>query len=138
MSYEKIIEAGLKTTVQRIAILEFLEKSNGHPSAEMVFNHITKKYPTITLSTVYNTLEKFVEKKIINKVFTMQGKARYDAKKQKHHHLFDKDTGEFIDFFDEGLSNLVANYLKKNKYPDFKIEDFQINFTGKILKKQKE
>ncbi|MBN2776960.1 MAG: transcriptional repressor [Bacteroidales bacterium] len=132
MGFEKIINAGLKTTVQRIAILDFLENSDVHPSAEMVFNYITEKYPTVTLSTVYNTLEKFVENKIINKVFTIQGKARYDAKNEKHHHLFDKNTGEFIDVFDDGLNDVVEKYLKEHKISNFKIDDFQINFTGKI------
>lgn len=132
MGYEKLTEAGLKTTVQRMAILEYLEKSDEHPSAEMVHNYISEKYPTVTVSTVYNTLETFVEKKIINKVFTIQGKARYDAKMYKHHHLFDKNTGEFIDLFDEELNDLISDYLQNKKSDNFQIEDFQINFTGKI------
>jgi len=132
MGYKKIIDAGLKTTVQRLAILEYLEQSDEHPSAEMVYNNISKKFPTVTVSTIYNTLEKFVEKNIITKVHTLQGKARYDAKMNKHHHLFDKKSGELVDVFDEELNKLVSNYLQNNSITNYEIEDFQINFTGKI------
>ena len=133
MGVEKITEAGLKMTVQRMAILNYLEKSNEHPSAEMVYGYIQQKYPTVTLSTVYNTLEKFVEKGIIAKVFTLQGKARYDARLEKHHHLFEKKTGKIIDIFDEDLNTTLSEYIKNNTSENIKIDDFEINFIGEIL-----
>ncbi len=133
MGTEKITEAGLKMTVQRMAILDYLEKSIEHPSAEMVYDFIRQKYPTVTLSTVYNTLEKFVEKGIISKVFTMQGKARYDARQEKHHHLFEKKTGKIVDIFDEDLNKILNDFIKNNKNKNIKINDFQIDFVGEIL-----
>jgi Fur family transcriptional regulator, peroxide stress response regulator len=131
MGNEKLLKAGLKTTIQRTAILEFLESSTEHPSAEMVYLHINKIYPSITLSTVYNTLEVFVEKKIVTKVFSLDGKARYDAQMYKHHHLYINETGEIIDIFDEDLNKIMTDYLNKNKISGFSIDDFHIEFTGK-------
>ena len=135
MGYDKLIKAGLKTTVQRAAILDYMEKTTEHPSAEMVYKEINKKYPSITLSTIYNTLETFVEKKIITKVFSLDGKARYDARMEKHHHLFDKKTGEIVDVFDENLNHIMNDYLKKYSKKDVEIDDFHIDFTGRINKK---
>ena len=132
MGYEKLLEADLKATVQRIAILNYLEKTDVHPSAEMVFKEINKKYPSITVSTIYNTLEKFVEKKIISKIFSLDGKARYDARLEKHHHLFDKKTGQIIDIFDENLNMMMNTYLKEIKQKNVEIDDFHVDFTGKI------
>lgn len=132
MGYEKLATAGLKTTIQRVAVLDFLEKTEVHPSAEIVYEEINKKYPSITLSTIYNTLEIFVEKNIINKVFTLDGKARYDARMQKHHHLYDKESGKIIDIFDEELNNIMNKYLSEKKHKNIEIDDFQIDFTGKI------
>ncbi len=134
MGYDKLTKVGLKVTIQRIAILDCLENSNEHPNAEMVFNKIHQKYPSITVSTVYNTLEKFVEKKIIKKVFTLDGKARYDAKTEKHHHLYDIDTGEIIDIYDKNLNKTIEKFLKKFNNKKYLIEDYQIDFTGKIKK----
>ncbi len=134
MGTDKLTEAGLKSTIQRTAILDFLEQSDEHPSAELVYNHIHKIYPTITLSTIYNTLEIFVEKNIISKIFTLDGKARYDAKMKKHHHLLDTESGEIIDVFDEDLNIIMQNYLANKTISGFHIDDFNIAFTGKKYK----
>lgn len=132
MGNEKIIQSGLKLTIQRSAILEFLENTIEHPSAEVVYNHIHKQFPSITLSTVYNTLESFVEKKIICKIFSLDGKSRYDAKVMKHHHFYDKNTGQIIDIYDEELNNIMSEYVSQKKMEKITIEDFHIDFTGKI------
>ena len=118
-----------------MAILEFLEKTKIHPSAEMVFKEIKSKYPRITLSTIYNTLETFAEKKIINKVFTLEGKSRYDGNTEDHHHFYDKLSGEVIDIFDTELSELINNYLKNKEFKNIEIENYQVDFIGKIIKK---
>lgn len=132
MGIEKLTEAGLKTTIQRVAVLDFLENTIEHPSAEVVYKAIHEKYPSITLSTIYNTLEKFVETGIINKVFTLDGKARYDARMKKHHHLYDKNSGKIVDIFDEELNEILTKYIENKNLKKFEINDFQIDFTGKI------
>ncbi|MBN2777034.1 MAG: transcriptional repressor [Bacteroidales bacterium] len=132
MGTEKLTESGLKMTIQRVAVLEFLEKSEEHPSAETVYNAIHEKFPSITLSTIYNTLETFVENGIISKVFTLDGKARFDAKMQKHHHLYDKKSGKIVDIFDEELNSMMTKYISDKHLKNFDIEDFQIDFTGTI------
>ncbi len=132
MGYERITDAGLKLTIQRMAILEYLEGTDEHPSAEMVYNNICKKFPTITLSTVYNTLETFVKHNIINKVSTTDGKARYDGRIDKHFHFFDKRTGRIVDIEDAELQKIIENYFSKKNYPHLQIEDFQINLSGEI------
>ena len=57
---EKITACGLKGTHQRIAIYDALLSLENHPTAEKIYNSIKKKYPTISLGTVYKTLETFV------------------------------------------------------------------------------
>ena len=47
---------GLKLTPQRLAILDYLKENREHPSAEMIFKSVREKFPTISFSTVYNTL----------------------------------------------------------------------------------
>jgi len=134
MGYEKLSDAGLKVTVQRITILDFLENTKSHPSAEIVYEAINKKFPSITLSTVYNTLEKFVEKGIIKKVFTTEGKARYDGNIDKHSHLIDNESGEIVDFSDTELNEKIENYLKEKNIPNFIISDIDIHIIGTSIK----
>lgn len=102
-------EKGLKMTIQRVAILEYLMNTKTHPSAEMIYEHIRKKYPTITLSTVYNTLETLVNKGIIKKIPTFSGISRYDADLDPHIHIVmgsDKNV-KIKDIYDEELINQI-------------------------------
>lgn len=133
MGYEKLEQAGLKVTIQRMAILDYLETTLDHPTADMVFNEIKKKYPRVTLSTIYNTLETFVENNIIAKVYTLEGKARYDGHIEKHHHFYDKTTGKIFDIYDEELNSLINEYLKNKKNDNFQISDYQVDFIGEIV-----
>ena len=47
----------MKLTPQRLAILKYLEANREHPSAADIFRAVSKEYPTMSLSTVYNTLK---------------------------------------------------------------------------------
>ncbi len=124
----------LKTTIQRLAVLNYLESTNEHPDAETIFKAVSAKYPAITLSTVYNTLDKFVEKGIVKKVFTPDGRSRYDAEHQKHFHLYDEASNEIVDVFDVELCELVENYIKNKDFGDFTVQDFRIELIGKVKK----
>ncbi len=50
-------QAGLRITQQRLAICELLANSDQHPTAQMIFERLRIEYPTLSLATVYNTLE---------------------------------------------------------------------------------
>ena len=60
MDIERIIakfhEKGFKVTPQRLAICEYILSSKDHPSTDMVYTEIRRKYPTVSLATVYQTL----------------------------------------------------------------------------------
>ena len=53
---EMLKKAGLRQSQQRIAILQFLMLNDIHPTAEDIYNALKKDYPTMSLTTVYNTL----------------------------------------------------------------------------------
>ena len=54
---EKYRRIGLKLTPQRLAILQYLEGNTDHPSAEMIYSVVKKKYPMMSFATVYKTIE---------------------------------------------------------------------------------
>jgi len=63
--------AGLKATVQRLIILDALSDNYNHPTAENIYKKIKKEYPSISLSTVYNTLEIFRKHGLVRIVNTL-------------------------------------------------------------------
>jgi Fur family peroxide stress response transcriptional regulator len=95
---EKLKSAGLKLTPQRVAILQVLMDADIHPTAEMVSEKLKNDYPGISLGTVYTTLETLSQKGIICKVQAEDGKLRFDAKTEMHHHLHEIDTGNIADY----------------------------------------
>jgi Fur family transcriptional regulator, peroxide stress response regulator len=77
----------LRLTPQRIAILDYLEGNKSHPSAEDIYRAVAKKFPTMSLATVYNTLSALERRGQLLKLTIDPGKARYDPNTFPHHHL---------------------------------------------------
>ncbi|MDD5263633.1 MAG: transcriptional repressor [Candidatus Bipolaricaulis sp.] len=80
-------DAGVTPTMQRLAILEFLEGTKAHPTADEVYTAVHKTYPTIARATVYNTLEALTKAGAILQLTMDQGAARYDADTGPHVHF---------------------------------------------------
>lgn len=83
-NYRKI---GMKLTPQRIAILDYLQDNREHPSAEDIYLHVSKKFPTMSFATVYNTLTALKEKGRVLELTVDPEKKRYDSNTEPHHHL---------------------------------------------------
>ncbi len=83
----KYVDFHLRLTPQRIAILDYLDGNKSHPSAEDIYRAVAKKFPTISLATVYNTLSALARRGQLLKLTIDPSKARYDPNTFPHHHL---------------------------------------------------
>jgi Fur family transcriptional regulator, peroxide stress response regulator len=90
--------AGLKVTQQRIEICSELARSKDHPSAELLHRRLRKRLPSISLDTVYRTLETFLEHGLIQKVETTESLARYEVAHLRHHHVICRRCRGIVDF----------------------------------------
>lgn len=128
---EKLSEANLKVTPQRIAVFQALEKLNKqHPTTEQVLSEVRNQHPAIAIGTVYKILDTFVEKKLVCRVRTENDTMRYDMVLNEHHHIYDTHTGRIIDYHDEELNKLIRNYLDENHIPQFDIEQIKLSIMG--------
>lgn len=80
-------EHGLKATPQRVAILRHLRSDDGHPTAEEIHRDLTHEHPTISLSTVYTTLERLTQSDLAAAIPCWDGTLRYDARTTPHLNL---------------------------------------------------
>ena len=133
----KLTEAGLKVTQQRLVILKAMYMSEEHPSAETVFGMLAQENPSLSLGTVYKTLDALAEKGLIRKVFCADGIKRFDIHTDPHAHLYCKTSDKILDFEDENLESMIRQYLAEKKFQNFAIEDIQLQITGRILDPQK-
>ena len=135
---DKISESGLKVTPQRIAVYQAIVDMKDHPTAEMIKNHIAEKNPSISLATVYKTLEAFVNKNLIRKIKTEEDVMRYDPILEEHHHLYDQKNETIADYYNDELNQLIRDYFRKNDIPNFKIEDIKLHIIGEFKDEKQE
>jgi Fur family peroxide stress response transcriptional regulator len=129
---QSIKAAGLRVTPQRIAIMEAIMKIGKHPAKEQIIAYVKLHHPSISVATVYNILDSFVQNHVVDKVKTENGVLRYDPKRVHHHHLYCTKSDIIEDYVDTELDNLIANYFKDKGIADFKIEDVKLQITGEF------
>ncbi len=84
---KKYRDIGFKLTPQRIAILNFLEGNKQHPSADDIYKAVSKRFSTMSFSTVYTTLAALKEKGAISELTLDPEKKRYDPDTANHNHM---------------------------------------------------
>ncbi|MBI5676105.1 MAG: transcriptional repressor [Nitrospirae bacterium] len=122
---EKYRNIGIKLTPQRLAILNYMEGNKSHPSADTIYSAVSKKFPTMSVATVYNTLEALKNKGALQELTIEPGKKRYDPDITSHHHLICTECKDIIDIFKKfklDLSDSMAN--------GFDIKGNHIEFYG--------
>lgn len=102
-------ENGLRATSQRIEILRAVIDAEGHPKAEEVWEAARDSHPTLSLSTVYDTLSRFVELGMIDELHAGEGATRYEFFEAPHLNLVCTECGRVEDTTAEGLAALIAD-----------------------------
>ena len=118
---------GHKFTSQRLAIYRALASSKLHPSVELLYSTVKKSHPTLSMNTVYNTLETLKEIGIVSEISLWHDRARFDANQTAHHHLACLDCKKIEDLYDENLDNLKLSSRLRHKY---KITGYRVEFHG--------
>ena len=94
----KILENNeVPVSYHRLKILEFLINNRIHPSVDDVYKKLLTDIPTLSKTTVYNTLKVFVDKKIVSMVTTEEDEVRYDYSEEPHIHFKCKRCGALYD-----------------------------------------
>ncbi len=122
---EKYRNIGLKLTPQRLAILHYLEGNKDHPSAESIYSAVHKKFPTMSLATVYSTLLALKEKGSLLELTLDPGKKRYDPETSLHNHLMCVSCKRIVDIHGEYKLDLPENARQ-----EFSIISSHVEFYG--------
>ena len=112
---DAIRRMGLKATPQRMAVVEYMDGIRGHPSAEDVHREIKKAHPTVSLSTVYKTLDLLRERGMVFEVYTGSG-SRYEGRGEIHVNLVCERCGRIDDLGGEFVHDLLGWASKSTGY----------------------
>lgn len=86
-AFEYLQKFGIKPSLQRIAIVEYLMENRIHPTAEDIYNALYIKVPTLSKTTVYNTLKLFCEQGAVLSLFIDDKNVRFDIDTSCHAHF---------------------------------------------------
>lgn len=94
---DRLINFGVKPSLQRLAIMDFLMKNPIHPTVDTIYNELHPSIPTLSKTTVYNTLNLLEERNIIQGIYIDDKNVRYDADIAPHAHFKCRKCGKIID-----------------------------------------
>jgi len=94
---EKLRAHGINPTRQRIEIAHALFSRCEHLSADQLLAIVNERHSESSKATVYNTLNLFLEKKLIREVIVDPNKVFYDPNTSPHYHLYDVESGKLTD-----------------------------------------
>jgi Fur family peroxide stress response transcriptional regulator len=117
----------LKFTSQRHAIYRALASSVAHPSVEDLYSAVKRSHPTLSMNTVYNTLDTLKEIGIASEISLWHDKARFDANQTTHHHLVCLHCKKIEDLHDNVLDELALSPKAKHQY---RIVGYRVEFHG--------
>jgi Fur family peroxide stress response transcriptional regulator len=91
-------DAGLKLTPQRLAILDMLATTHSHPTASAVYQALQPRFPTMSQTTVYNTLQTLASLGLIHELGTAGDDAvHYDTDTEPHINVICSQCGKILD-----------------------------------------
>jgi len=115
--FEELCTAkGVKLTEQRWSILKTVVASGDHPDADEIYARVAKVDKNVSVATVYRTLSLLADLEIIERHDFGDGRARYEAAEDHHHHLIDIDTGAVHEFSNDELERLKARIADELGY----------------------
>lgn len=121
----------LKVTPQRLAIFGVLYNTVEHPSAETIYRALQETHPTMSLATVYKTLDTLKKADLIQELNVGEDSFRYDANTMSHPHMICKECNEVSDLHTDVLNDIVT---RAQAVTDFDIEAEKIFFYGTCSK----
>ena len=109
-------EKGFKVTPQRLAIYNMLASTQSHPNAEMIFNELQALYPTMSLATVYKTMEILKEIGLVKILNAGEDSFRYDADTSDHPHVRCMECGQVEDVENIDSAEFVKQVSQGTNY----------------------
>lgn len=130
---KKILEEkNIKPSHQRLVILKFLMDNKIHPTADKIYEGVIKTLPTLSRTTIYNTIKLFQKNGILQAINLGDNELHYDINVTLHTHLKCRKCNDVFD-----IDILNPDLINKAEQQGHTIEETQVYFKG-LCKKCRE
>lgn len=120
-----LIDHGIRPSVQRMAIMEYLMAHATHPTVDIIYQDLLVEMPTLSRTTIYNTLSILEEKDALTALSIDTKNVHYDGDTSPHAHYMCRGCGKIYDLPISDEANNIQ-HLPIN----FKVEHVKLYYTG--------
>ena len=120
------MERGIRPSMQRLAIMDYLINHPIHPTIDDVYQALSNKVPTLSRTTVYNTLRMLSENQAAQMITIDEHRVCYDGNVESHVHFYCKKCGKIIDLFGEQAPKLEGEKTVEGNI----IQEEQLYYKG--------
>ena len=121
---EYLLKNNIKPSYARIKILEYLVEKDSHPTVEEIYSNLVNEIPTLSKTTVYNTMKLLIDANIARIITIEENEMRYDADMGNHGHFKCNECGKIYDFY------IVSDSTEKAELKNFKIMEKSVYYKG--------
>ena len=125
-AYTRLMERGIRPSMQRLAIMDYLINHPIHPTIDDVYQALSNKVPTLSRTTVYNTLRMLSENQAAQMITIDEHRVCYDGNVESHVHFYCKKCGKIIDLFGEQAPKLEGEKTVEGNI----IQEEQLYYKG--------
>lgn len=94
---KQLLTHNIRPSVQRIAIMDYLMEHFTHPTADEIYTALASSIPTLSKTTVYNTLRLLSDQGAVQTLTIDEHNTCYDADTSPHAHFLCKRCGRIYD-----------------------------------------
>lgn len=125
---EHLQRHGIKPSPQRIAVMDYLLSSRVHPTADEIYMALSPTMPTLSKTTVYNTLKLLVEQGAVLNLGIDERNARYDGDTTPHAHFRCLKCGTVIDLYPHQVEGLEL--VNHKQLGNLRIAETRLYYMG--------
>jgi Fur family peroxide stress response transcriptional regulator len=125
-AYQVLTEHGLRPSIQRLAIMDYLLTHFTHPTVDDVYMGLNEQISTLSRTTVYNTLRLFSEHHAAQMITIDDHHVCYDGNTKPHVHFYCKRCGRVTDLFDE----TAPHFDQPQMIGGNKVDEAQLYYKG--------
>lgn len=114
----------IRLSHQRLKVLEYLTRNYTHPTADQIYSGLHDEVPTLSKTTVYNTLNSLSEAGLVRVINIEDNETRYDIVTANHGHFKCESCRKIYDF------KINIDSFDTHELDNFKIYDKNVYFKG--------
>ena len=123
---EYLMKFGIRPSVQRIAVMNYLLTHRTHPTVDEIYHALTQEIPTLSRTTVYNTLHLLCKHGAVLALCIDGINAHFDGYTHPHAHFMCSHCGKV---YDVDLDD--ASFVERNSPRNAaRVTDAQLYYKG--------